>query len=358
MKILLIEDELEMSSVAVAQLTKLGHTVITAHNLRDAYLRYTEHKESLDLIIADHRLPDGPGVDFILDISYTEDQAKLAIVSGCLTGTDRRLLDERGIPFYLKPVLYSKVANDFAKKITPKAGAPVLGAEDTPAPVSLEMPGKSTASSLPSQPREEEQPKTIAPVAPASTLKSKLLSSLTMTDSVEAMESAPTMATPLKAKQQVTMPPFGRKVASPLTQPKPEPVQAPIPAVSSPPPVEQPPTPAIPTQPLQPSMPKPSMPAPTLRPMGLRKQATPSFQESTKAPPPVAVEPNPATLRPTAPPPGLVKSIGGGPISTGGKAPPPPGKPVIGPGALLIPPPPPPPEEKPKGFSRLFGGKK
>lgn len=128
MKILLIEDELEMSSLAVSQLNKLGHDVLTAHSLRDAYAIYTEQKEQLDLIIADHRMPDGPGVDFILDLSYTEEQVRLAVVSGCLTSTEKRLLEERKIPYFQKPILYSTVVSSFPKKTPPNA-APVQKVE-------------------------------------------------------------------------------------------------------------------------------------------------------------------------------------------------------------------------------------
>lgn len=337
MNILLIEDELEMSSIAVAQLTKLGHSVITAHNLRDAYLRYTEHKDTLDLIIGDHRLPDGPGVDFILDISYTEDHAKLAIVSGCLTGTDKRLLEERGIPFYIKPVLYSQVANDFVKKMAPKMDAPILSAEEAHPSVALEMPDAIYSHAQFSNQLEDEEHRAGAEASHSGSFKNKLLSTLTMTDSIEVLESAQAIAAP--KKPQHTMSPFGRSEPNPhhIPQPVPSQTQAPIAATSSP---------AIPAT-------APKQGTSTTRPMTLRRQSTTPFHDTGRTPPPVAASgSNPAALRPSAPPPGLVKSIGGGPVSAS-KGPPPPGKPVLA-STSLIPPPPPPPEEKPKGLSRLF----
>lgn len=353
MKILLIEDELEMSSLAVGQLTKLGHEVITAHNLRDAYLRYTEHKETLDLIIADHRLPDGPGVDFILDISYTEDQAKLAIVSGCLTGTDRRLLDERGIPFYMKPVLYSKVANDFSKKITPKAGAPTLTASQGPSPVSLAMPVKLDTPSTPPLPVIEEEEEAPEPIQQNTSLKNKLLSSLTLTDSVEAMESVPTTSPQTKAKPAMTAPPFAWKAAG---SSPPKPVAAtPVPPSAAPTMVAPQPAMAAPTAAF--TTPRPPPTGSNTRPMALRKTTSPSIPETRATPPAFGSDTNPATLRPIAPPPGLVKSLSGAPIPTGTRTPPPPGRPVLTPSAIPVAPPPPPPEEKRKGLSRLFGRK-
>ncbi len=150
MKILLIEDELEMSSLAVSQLSKLGHEVVTAHSLRDAYAIYTEQKEQLDLIIADHRMPDGPGVDFILDLSYTEEQVRLAVVSGCLTSTEKRLLEERKIPYFQKPILYSTVVSSFPKKTPPNA-APVQKNEssgDKPAADPVAKPARKGLTSM------------------------------------------------------------------------------------------------------------------------------------------------------------------------------------------------------------------
>ncbi|MDX2109387.1 MAG: response regulator [Verrucomicrobiota bacterium] len=138
MKILLIEDEPEMSSLAVSQLEKLGHEVLTAHTLRDAYAIYTVERDNLDMIIADHRMPDGPGVDFVLDLSYTEEKTKIAIVSGCLTGTEKRLLEGRNIPYFQKPILYSTVVAQFAKK-APSTSAPV----DAPLVAPTPPPAKS-----------------------------------------------------------------------------------------------------------------------------------------------------------------------------------------------------------------------
>ena len=61
------------------------------------------------LIIADHRLPDGFGIDFLIHQTKVSPQIPSVIVSGCLTAADAALLNRMGIPYYRKPVLYSHV---------------------------------------------------------------------------------------------------------------------------------------------------------------------------------------------------------------------------------------------------------
>lgn len=128
MHILLVEDEPEISRLACDQMVKLGHRVEVASSLEEAERLFQKFSLELDLVIADHRLPDGHGIDFVLDLSCRKVKAKLAVVSGVLTASDRLMLAGQGIPYFLKPVLYSHVVNSL--RTAPSITQPVLDEQD------------------------------------------------------------------------------------------------------------------------------------------------------------------------------------------------------------------------------------
>ncbi|MEO0794620.1 MAG: response regulator [Verrucomicrobiota bacterium] len=109
MNIIFLEDEVELSAIGVEQLRKLGHTVHPALNLADARELVDENWQTIHLIIADHRLPDGAGIDYLMEVKERYPRIKLAVVSGCLTPVDEEMLDEAGIPYFTKPLLYRQV---------------------------------------------------------------------------------------------------------------------------------------------------------------------------------------------------------------------------------------------------------
>ncbi len=136
MKILLIEDEEALSEVAAIQLRNLGNTVYTVSNLEEATRFLEEPEDALDLIIADHRLPDGRGIDFIIERVRDGCTIPTVVVSGCLTVADVAVLERAGIPYYRKPVIYSEVVRRFepprGPPLPPKKGeVPEIRLEDT-----------------------------------------------------------------------------------------------------------------------------------------------------------------------------------------------------------------------------------
>lgn len=109
MNVLFLEDEVELNDVGVEQLRNLGHTVHPALNLAEARTIVDEHWQNLHLIMADHRLPDGHGIDYLLEVKERYPRIKLAVVSGCLTPDDEHTLKVAEIPFFTKPLLYRQV---------------------------------------------------------------------------------------------------------------------------------------------------------------------------------------------------------------------------------------------------------
>ncbi|MCC5805705.1 MAG: response regulator [Opitutales bacterium] len=138
MKILFIEDQEELNAIGSIQLEDLGHKVFSVFSVWEARDIYAKHKEELDLIIADHRLPDGLGIAFLEVLRESGCSIPSAVVSGCLTLDEQEDLARQGIPFFLKPVLYSDVLSHLIRKKVvsafPAHRAVPAAAESTPHP--------------------------------------------------------------------------------------------------------------------------------------------------------------------------------------------------------------------------------
>jgi len=138
MNILFIEDESELCASGVAQLEAKGHTVYPTHDLSEARAVLADETISIDLIISDHMLPDGFGIQFVIETRSTHPKLKSVIVSGCLTGKDIETLKEHEISYYRKPLLYGKVIEEVRRK--PMATAPVYVAPQERTPPVVEEP--------------------------------------------------------------------------------------------------------------------------------------------------------------------------------------------------------------------------
>lgn len=109
MNILLVEDEPELSQLAAESIQNMGHKVLTVTGVQGALEALKDEKNDIGLMIADHRLPDGWGVALVLESRIKYPRLKVAVVSGVLTPENVDLLEEYNIPYWHKPVIYSKV---------------------------------------------------------------------------------------------------------------------------------------------------------------------------------------------------------------------------------------------------------
>lgn len=123
MKILFVEDEPELSALAVDTMESMGHTVVAVANVHSALEILEKDSNSYNLLIADHRLPDGWGIALCLQCRVKYPNVRLGVVSGCLTPRDINTLDEYQIPWFSKPVLYSTVIKRITR--TPPASKKV-----------------------------------------------------------------------------------------------------------------------------------------------------------------------------------------------------------------------------------------
>lgn len=123
MNILFIEDEPELQVSGVLQLESKGHKVFATHDLEASRVILSDESIKIDLIISDHRLPDGLGIQFIIEIREQFPDFPAAIVSGCLNHDDIEILERHQIPYFRKPLLYAQVIDELRKK--PSADTPV-----------------------------------------------------------------------------------------------------------------------------------------------------------------------------------------------------------------------------------------
>jgi DNA-binding response OmpR family regulator len=116
MNILLLEDDLELSAVASEQIESRGHKVIPAVNIEQAKAIIADEAIDIDIMIADHLLPDGNGSKFALETKQKPDGIKVVVVSGQLNHSDIEELDAGGVGHYGKPSLYSQIVEDVVHK--------------------------------------------------------------------------------------------------------------------------------------------------------------------------------------------------------------------------------------------------
>ncbi len=109
MHILLVEDEPELSRLAAVAMEDMGHQVTVVSGVEAALAQLQGKAAELDLMIADHRLPDGWGVALCVECRVKFPKLKVCVVSGCLNSENVELLEEFNIPYWRKPVLYSSV---------------------------------------------------------------------------------------------------------------------------------------------------------------------------------------------------------------------------------------------------------
>jgi hypothetical protein len=65
--------------------------------------------------VADQRLPDGQGVEFVIEMKALFPDCMYTIVSGFLTDSNISKLEENEISYHRKPLLYTKMLERFRR---------------------------------------------------------------------------------------------------------------------------------------------------------------------------------------------------------------------------------------------------
>lgn len=112
MNVLLLEDEVELSAVAVEQLEMRGYTVFPALTLEEARRILEVNEPAIDILIADHRIPDGSGVHFAIATKGISRDLKVVVVSGCLSIENVEELEAHNISYFNKPLRYAEIFDE------------------------------------------------------------------------------------------------------------------------------------------------------------------------------------------------------------------------------------------------------
>lgn len=123
MRILFVEDELELLELATAQLQRANYAVVPCRTVFEAQEILASEGPKIHCVIADHRLPDGYGVAFCVQCRVRRPDLIVGVVSGCLTQQDIELMQEFNVPFWKKPVLYHQVGRELEKEYLEKQKA-------------------------------------------------------------------------------------------------------------------------------------------------------------------------------------------------------------------------------------------
>jgi CheY-like chemotaxis protein len=116
--ILLAEDEAAVREVVTKILEKKGYTVIPAIDGEDAVNKFTEHKDSIDMLLFDVMMPKKNGKEAYDIIKQARPGIKVLFMSGYSehVATNKNIHEE-GLYFLQKPVIPDKLANKISEII-------------------------------------------------------------------------------------------------------------------------------------------------------------------------------------------------------------------------------------------------
>jgi len=117
MIILFLEDDKQLQRVGIDQMELAGHTVLAAETVAKAQELLEKKSEELSIIVADHMLPDGEGIQFVLDSRSSFPDMQAVVVSGFLNVREREILESEKIPYFNKPVSYLQVLDEMEKEV-------------------------------------------------------------------------------------------------------------------------------------------------------------------------------------------------------------------------------------------------
>ena len=115
MNILFIEDEPDLLEMSAARLQRGQHCVFPAANIAEARAILEDGSKHVDIMISDHRLPDGLGAEFAVEVQKAYPSVKCAIISGSLAFAEKAEIQSLGLLFFQKPLLYGKVVDSIRK---------------------------------------------------------------------------------------------------------------------------------------------------------------------------------------------------------------------------------------------------
>jgi CheY-like chemotaxis protein len=116
--ILLVDDEDVLLEIGRQMLEHLSHTVIEAQSGMAAISEFTQHKDRIDLIILDIRMPGMNGIETYKRLKAIDSQVRVLIASGfAIDDKVRSLLEDGANGFLPKPFTLQELATKVQKTL-------------------------------------------------------------------------------------------------------------------------------------------------------------------------------------------------------------------------------------------------
>ena len=119
-KVLIIDDDMDLSYLLKEILLQQKLDVVLASNLREA--EAILKKDNFSMIFLDHHLPDGLGIPFIPTIRAMDDQAKIIVITADPSGAMRQKAIGEGSTYFLSKPFSITAVNDVIDTIRVTAG--------------------------------------------------------------------------------------------------------------------------------------------------------------------------------------------------------------------------------------------
>ncbi len=125
MKILVIEDDLQLNITMQRLLVEWGHTTMGAENLDDA--RGILQKRRIDCLVLDLQLPDGSGLEVVEELRANEKEIPFILVTGTGDLSQSAEAVELGVTgIIVKPFIYDTLFENICKVQTQIQREPIL----------------------------------------------------------------------------------------------------------------------------------------------------------------------------------------------------------------------------------------
>jgi PAS domain S-box-containing protein len=111
--ILVVEDSIQVREIVTTTLRDFGYTVIEAFDGADAIEKFTENRQTIDLLLLDVIMPRKNGKEALLEIKKVRPDIKAIFMSG-YTGDvlTRKGISRVGIPMISKPIVIEKLLKE------------------------------------------------------------------------------------------------------------------------------------------------------------------------------------------------------------------------------------------------------
>jgi CheY-like chemotaxis protein len=264
-KIMLVEDDTNLSEIYQARLTAEGYDIVSAHDGEEALA--IAAKEKPDLIVSDVMMPKISGFEMLDILRNTEGlkETKVIMLTALGQAEDKTRAESLAADRYLVKSQVTledivKAAQELLEGATAPAGAPTPAATPTqtaaPAPVPVATPVAVAAAPVAIEPAPVATPVATAPAPTPVPVTAPPITPAPV--AVPAPTPAPTPITPAPVAPPVTAPAVAQPTPTPAVEPTPvaapapEPMPAPVP-VATPPLVQSAPVAPTPSEPAAPA---------------------------------------------------------------------------------------------------------